>query len=888
MKKLIFLVVLIILNIFNPVFSSTIDGLIYYNYSKRHLTNPEALKALDKSMIVLPNLDGFVFEGPYYLYNRAYDHIPFYYAIVPEIFYQAYNAVETIKNYESFFLRNKKAFQQTYEYYENKKFKDDMAQVNSVYKKNQNYTLGYLDATTQVRLMKKYASIINRWLNYSVWTKTEVEWKDWLKNIIWINNNDCNDYKTCAKKAYIWNNADNLTKQDINKIWLQTVFQNNIRNLTLNQAENFLWDFFFSDVLAVWETYKQLKSRSYYYTMKVDDQKVLRPSKKKELLTRRDNEFIQDWKLKPTNLKQAYFNLTDLLNRYYAPSVLWMVKYIFWVDTDHILARIDYHGLVKATWIESNNVFVKKWTNWTQILAFVSDLDLPSVFVGKKITPAMYEKQVYWNNKWLFDSLYTNTSIWTEDYKNITCSTIDCWKTYHGIGSPDHIINGYSIPQLKYMNITTDFGEWINFQFSYEKATLVWLKDQGLISSEPFKRYQIALRYFPTYINSWFKIEISNNSNVVKNILNNPNSFYNQVKKILNGHYWDYPKNIKKHNNSSPNIIYVKPPLKVGDPDSYMTASWTGLWLSGDWPTYLAKKEYGYHVANIYADWPSVLNWEFNERLQWTINEYNYLKTIKEKLTKKIQQLDNETYNLWKELKVNPDIKLYKQFIDKYAEQLLYSAQLAELRKKFYPLKVAVEYKVPADIRDDDVTLYSSAFLFNVWITPDTTSKEQFEAFKRMEQLYNKLHNYYYPRKSQQMKQDGIKDVKLWKVLAEIDYSNISPKWMKVVNIIKEGFFKYENKFSLKNPFVKMPDVARKKWTYWTFYDLPKFKRIVQQKYSDSKYLQSEWLNTVKNYLTQLGVYNNLRPYYKFANIYSTSDKLPNMFDFTGWFYLDK
>lgn len=111
---------------------------------------------------------------------------------------------------------------------------------------------------------------------------------------------------------------------------------------------------------------------------------------------------------------------------------------------------------------------------------------------------------------------------------------------------------------------------------------------------------------------------------------------------------------------------------------------------------------------------------------------------------------------------------------------------------------------------------------------------------------------------------------------------------MKVVNIIKEGFFKYENKFSLKNPFVKMPDVARKKWTYWTFYDLPKFKRIVQQKYSDSKYLQSEWLNTVKNYLTQLGVYNNLRPYYKFANIYSTSDKLPNMFDFTGWFYLDK
>ena len=151
-------------------------------------------------------------------------------------------------------------------------------------------------------------------------------------------------------------------------------------------------------------------------------------------------------------------------------------------------------------------------------MAYVSDIDLPSVFVWKKYNISELENEVYWNNKWLYDNIYTHNSLWTEDFKKINATDYKYEVSRFWAGAPQYLRNGYSIPQLKEMNVSkmsnieSSYG---NFLDVMNKATLIWLKAKPLVVEGRWKSITLDIRYFPQNIHSGFNIEIENNCKVM-------------------------------------------------------------------------------------------------------------------------------------------------------------------------------------------------------------------------------------------------------------------------------------------------------------------------------------------------------------------------------------
>jgi len=772
-------------------------------------------------------------------------------AVIPSAFYKAYDAYIKLSNSENPYLTKDSLINKEHkviEWYKEGKYKKylnnvDYNLINEI--KNDKLYDGStpsIDPITLIRYNTNYdKEINNNRISSYIPTNVEKEWKDYLKNIMWIKNNKCSNYKICAEKAFIWNNANNIPSDKMKNVDMNILFNNNIRALSLEQSNIFIKDFITSKYLTFvydknnYSTSNQVlinNKRSINYRQNQNSWKTTYITLKNNLL----------------NLRLMYSNVLSIIDRYYT-SPRQVLRTLLWCSINDSKSQEECAMIKDSDWGKTPTLLVKKWKKKTTLLAFVSTLDLPSVYLWKLnwiYYPTKYEKDVY--NNWIFDNIYTNNGVFSEDLSNLLWDAI----------TAKNLKNGFSAIQWKWLENSRKLyqNKW-NLKDILEKSTMVTV-NWTIIDSSDFNLKWFSINFFPTLTSLWFKIELNNNSYVIKNIINNNNSEYNKIVKEIEALYVQWYNLWMRATYLKGNILL----LLWGD--SYL----------GD--LYNSEKRKSWDAIDLV---PKGFKSSFNDKnlFNQTINNYNKIKRIHNTVKNIIINLNKNTISLYKIFLSNPTTNNYMNFTNKYAEQLIYSSLYNSVKKLYYPIKFVYNNKLFYGFwtlngwRSNHVNFISS-IVYNI----HTKKPFVIRMINSYRKVLKKLEWYHYTRKKDQMIKDYLNNVNIsWLV----DSYNVSPTnkaEAKLQTIM-------ENAINLPNIRSSVRQIQRKysklNHSVYTEIDYSKFTRFKNA--SDKFYNKSEILTKLDNILRRNHIWS-IKTYYPMGEITDLRWDLKNVYDLSN------
>jgi len=820
---------------------------LFENNLRNRINNP---KVADQAIeLVRYNFQNFIawFISKYDVSTSAfYNPISIAEAVMPSVFYKAYNAFIKMNNEENPYLTTDRLINKEREVineYRNWAYRKYLKYVNlNVLNNVKNGNLysvetKSIDPITLVKYDTNYNSKeINNPTNF-IPTNTEIKGEDYLKNKLWIKNNKCYNYQTCAKKSFIGNNANNIPENSLDKVDINTMFNNNIRALTLWQSKLFIWDFIVSKYLAT--VYKK-DNGSIYNKIDLFNKKSI---DYKQSLSDNTNTIKIYNKL--LNLKLLNFNALDLVNRYYSkPSRV--LSNILGCSIHDTVSNTECSMIKNSDRGKTATLMVKKWIKKTTLLAFVSALDLPSVYVDKldwTYYPSKFEHFVY--NRWIYDNIYTHNGLFSEDFAKLV-----------NMHSANEFKNWFSAIQWKWLEWSRNmYQNKANVARTADYATIMTVNWTWTGSSNKNIKW-FALNFFPTLTFTWFKIELDNNSNTIKNVLDNPNSEYNNILNKINTLY-------------TPSYNIWTNHLKLKDQifnNNVRAITWKGV-STGDWYQGVEYKLRGdtIHFVPNYNDTPKDNKALFSK----TISDYRTITAIHNNLDNIIKKLDKETITLYKIFMANPSDSNYKNFTDKYAEQLVYSSLYNTVKKLYYPIKFAYENKVFSWFTNINGTIGHVSFVSSIIYNVNTTNSFTKNMVNNYRKVLNKIESYHYVRKNNQMVKDGISNKQITNLIdsySTLPANKAEAKMENLMNILLDN--------SSINPIVKE---AQRRYTkirhsIYSSVDYNKFSKFINA--SDKFYNNSEMLSKLNETLD-----NKVRNYYTMDELYNLRTNLPDVYD---------
>ena len=863
MKK-IFLILMFI-SLFN--ISSALDitkwntintsNALFNLYLEKNIKNSSVLKEV-KSLVRYNYsyfLRGFIAQYDQQS-SKFYSPLSISQAVMPTVFYKAYDLFKKVNNVRNPYNTNDKYLskeENILKGYQNWDYKKYLGEINNtVFNDIRQWKLfnpknGTVDPISLIKYNNTYQTLINnnRKNNY-ISTPVERNNQDYLKNIIGINNDTCNNYKDCARKSFIWNNGDNIPNNKMKNVDLTTFMNNNIRSLTLEQSNNFIWDFVMTNFMPV---VNMKNSKKMYNRLNIFNKKSIELNQKVN-----DNTNVVKLYNKMINLKSLYNNVSNIVNRYYTSpkrvltSLLWCSIY-----QDNKINKCN--NITNEDRGKTDTLIVKKGSSKTTLLAFVSALDLPSVYLWKtndnEYYPTKYENEVYKN--WINDNIYTNNGLFSEDFARLI-----------NRNSAKNFMNWYSAIQWKYLVNSKDlFQTKQNRETVAEQSTITTVNAtwntqwSGIVKG-------FSINFFPTLTFTWFKIELDNNSSAIK-LLSNPNSLYNKLLNELNS---TYTASYKLWINNTLGEEYIMN-------ENNMSLTW---WVStGDnhWQLHLNTTLFPWTIQwtmnpNIISN-PSITKELYNQ----SNNSYNTIVNLHNILKKLIVKLDKRTSQLYNVFIKNPTTVNYKLFINQYAEQLIYSSLYNTVKKNYYPYVYTHNNHVLGwfewlNWNNSTHSSFVSAISYHLNDLKDPLTKQLVNNYNN---TLNSIEWTHYTKKEINLTNDWINNVSISWLIWSFNATPANKAEEKLSNTIKDIYTLSETSNTQKENQAKYNTRIHSIYSTIDYSKFIKFANV-----SDASYNQSSVLWKLANIMNNEWLWH-IKNFYSLSAIYNFRTDLPNSYD---------
>ncbi len=787
-------------------------------------------------------------------------------AVMPSVFYKSYDLFKKDNDIEnpyntnkSYLSREKKRLIELKEW----SYKKFLPNINkNVISRIKNWQLyepiwpassaWTVDPVSVLKYDINYQSTINDNDIHYISTPVSKKWDDFLKNIFWIKNNKCKNYKNCAKKAFIGNNWDNIPSNKMKKINISNIFNNNIRSLTLWQSNNFIWDFILTDFMSV------VNNKNNGALNNVVDLY----NKKSISLNQNESENSANifLKNKLNNLKLYYNSVTNIIDRYYvSPRRVLQTLLGCTIEQDRLLDRcIDINS---KNWGKTETLIVKKGKTKTTLLAFVSALDLPSTYLWKTDTsyyPTKYEASTY--KDWIKDNIYTNNWLFSEDFAKLT-NTV----------SAKNFRNWFSWIQWKYLlNSKSLYHTKRNKNDITEYSTMVTENSTPRYLAWWMEKW-FSINFFPTLTFNSFKIELNNSSKTIQ-LIENHNSLYNkllsELKTIYHSSYvlwWGYTLWKEYITNDNTNSI---------------------VWVISNWDI-MSEKNVNKNLFPWTTNWSMDSNHVVTKKITKnkyveSENSYKTIVSLHTELQSLIITLDKKTSSLYNKFISNPTTANYDNYIDNYATQLVYSSLYNVVKKIYYPFVYTHNHGIMGWF--NGINWLSSThvnFTSVIDYQPDDLNDPFIkDLVNKYANVVKTIENYHYTKKEQQMINDWIANKTITSLIGSfvaIPSNQAESKLQKIM----------ENALTLSNV---NPYIRKNQYKYnsvihsiYNSIDYNKFSQFINS--SDQKYNQSTALIRLSNSFKKEGL-SWFKTYYTLNSIYSVNPNLKNIYDITNDYIL--